>query len=72
VFQFHNPTNLSLYSFEVLILRTTLKNDENKKKLKDALEWLHKNAYGKDPDKKVADLKTNFSKSAPQFKFVFF
>lgn len=46
--------------------KTTLKNDENKKKLKDALEWLHKNAYGKDPDKKVADLKTNFSKSAPQ------
>lgn len=46
--------------------KTTLKNDENKKKLKDALEWLHKNTYGKDPDKKVADLKTNFSKSAPQ------
>lgn len=46
--------------------KTTLKNDENKKKLKDALEWLHKNAYGKAPDKKVADLKTNFSKSAPQ------
>ncbi|HAR4324851.1 TPA: polysaccharide lyase 8 family protein [Staphylococcus aureus] len=46
--------------------KITLKNDENKKKLKDALEWLHKNAYGKDPDKKVADLKTNFSKSAPQ------
>lgn len=46
--------------------KTTLKNDENKKKLKDALEWLHKNAYGKDPYKKVADLKTNFSKSAPQ------
>ncbi|MDI0358598.1 polysaccharide lyase 8 family protein [Staphylococcus aureus] len=46
--------------------KTTLKNDENKKKLKDALEWLHKNAYGKDPDKKVADLKTHFSKSAPQ------
>ncbi|MEZ2072838.1 polysaccharide lyase 8 family protein [Staphylococcus aureus] len=46
--------------------KTTLKNDENKKKLKDALEWLHKNAYGKDPDKKVADLKTNSSKSAPQ------
>ncbi|HGO1809401.1 TPA: polysaccharide lyase 8 family protein [Staphylococcus aureus] len=46
--------------------KTTLKNDENKKKVKDALEWLHKNAYGKEPDKKVADLKTNFSKSAPQ------
>ncbi|USC76860.1 hypothetical protein, partial [Staphylococcus aureus] len=27
--------------------------DENKKKVKDALEWLHKNAYGKEPDKKV-------------------
>ncbi|HDE0693173.1 TPA: polysaccharide lyase 8 family protein [Staphylococcus aureus] len=46
--------------------KTTLKNDENKKKVKDALEWLHKNAYGKKPGKKVADLKTNFSKSAPQ------
>lgn len=45
---------------------TKLKSDENKKKVKDALEWLHKNAYGKEPDKKVADLKTNFSKSAPQ------
>ncbi|XAP97803.1 polysaccharide lyase 8 family protein [Staphylococcus aureus] len=46
--------------------KTTLKNDENKKKVKDALEWSHKNAYGKEPGKKVADLKTNFSKSAPQ------
>ncbi|HHW9652594.1 TPA: polysaccharide lyase 8 family protein [Staphylococcus aureus] len=46
--------------------KTTLKNDENKKKVKDVLEWLHKNAYGKEPGKKVADLKTNFSKSAPQ------
>ncbi|HFV9300932.1 TPA: polysaccharide lyase 8 family protein [Staphylococcus aureus] len=46
--------------------KTTLKNDENKKKVKDALECLHKNAYGKEPGKKVADLKTNFSKSAPQ------
>ncbi|USD08106.1 hypothetical protein, partial [Staphylococcus aureus] len=27
--------------------------DENKKKVTDALEWLHKNAYGKEPDKKV-------------------
>ncbi|NKN18712.1 hyaluronate lyase [Staphylococcus aureus] len=45
---------------------TKLKTDENKKKVKDALEWLHENAYGKEPDKKVADLKTNFSKSAPQ------
>lgn len=45
---------------------TKLKTDENTTKVKDALEWLHKNAYGKEPDKKVADLKTNFSKSAPQ------
>ncbi|HFD6312623.1 TPA: polysaccharide lyase 8 family protein [Staphylococcus aureus] len=45
---------------------TKLKTDENKKKVKDALEWLHENAYGKESDKKVADLKTNFSKSAPQ------
>lgn len=45
---------------------TKLKTDENKKKVKDALEWLHENAYGKEPDKKVADLKTNFSKSVPQ------
>ncbi|HCV7654504.1 TPA: polysaccharide lyase 8 family protein [Staphylococcus aureus] len=45
---------------------TKLKTDENKTKVKDALEWLHENAYGKEPDKKVADLKTNFSKSAPQ------
>lgn len=40
--------------------KTTLKNDENKKKVKDALEWLHKNAYGKEPDKKVAALTSNF------------
>ncbi|RNB48920.1 hyaluronate lyase [Staphylococcus aureus] len=39
---------------------TKLKTDENKKKVKDALEWLHKNAYGKEPDKKVADLTSNF------------
>ncbi|HFF2407074.1 TPA: polysaccharide lyase 8 family protein [Staphylococcus aureus] len=45
---------------------TKLKTDENKTKVKDALEWLHENAYGKEPDKQVADLKTNFSKSAPQ------
>ncbi|MCS4671906.1 polysaccharide lyase 8 family protein [Staphylococcus aureus] len=45
---------------------TKLKTDENKTKVKDALEWLHENAYGKEPDKKVGDLKTNFSKSAPQ------
>ncbi|GJF42946.1 polysaccharide lyase 8 family protein [Staphylococcus argenteus] len=46
--------------------KTTLNTYQNKNKVKDALEWLHKNAYGKEPDKKVADLKTNFSKSAPQ------
>lgn len=40
--------------------KTTLKNDENKKKVKDVLEWLHKNAYGKEPDKKVAALTSNF------------
>lgn len=45
---------------------TLLNTPDNNKKVKDAVEWLHKNAYGKEPDKKVADLKTNFSKSAPQ------
>ncbi|HDG9296729.1 TPA: polysaccharide lyase 8 family protein [Staphylococcus aureus] len=39
---------------------TKLKTDENKTKVKDALELLHKNAYGKEPDKKVADLTSNF------------
>ncbi|EOD3941712.1 polysaccharide lyase 8 family protein [Staphylococcus aureus] len=39
---------------------TKLKTDENKTKVKDALEWLHKNAYGKEPDKKVADLTSKF------------
>lgn len=39
---------------------TKLKIDENKKKVKDALEWLHKNAYGKEPDKKVKELTENF------------
>ncbi|WP_250322170.1 hypothetical protein, partial [Staphylococcus aureus] len=32
---------------------TLLNTDNNKTKVKDALEWLHKNAYGKEPDKKV-------------------
>ncbi|HAY2320059.1 TPA: polysaccharide lyase 8 family protein [Staphylococcus aureus] len=45
---------------------TKLKTDENKTKVKEALEWLHKNAYGKEPLKKLEELKTNFSKSAPQ------
>ncbi|UXV57067.1 polysaccharide lyase 8 family protein [Staphylococcus aureus] len=39
---------------------TKLKTDENKTKVKDALEWLHKNAYGKEPDKKVKELSENF------------
>ncbi|HEI7544918.1 hyaluronate lyase [Staphylococcus aureus] len=42
--------------------KTTLKNDENKKKVKDALEWLHKNAYGKEPTEKVKELTENFTK----------
>ncbi|HCU7700971.1 TPA: polysaccharide lyase 8 family protein [Staphylococcus aureus] len=39
---------------------TKLKTDENKKKVKDALEWLHKNAYGKEPTEKVKELSENF------------
>lgn len=39
---------------------TSLKTDENTTKVKDALEWLHKNAYGKEPDKKVKELSGNF------------
>ncbi|HDD0318651.1 TPA: polysaccharide lyase 8 family protein [Staphylococcus aureus] len=42
--------------------KTTLKNDENKKKVKDALEWLHENAYGKEPTEKVKELTENFTK----------
>ncbi|HDH4766735.1 TPA: polysaccharide lyase 8 family protein [Staphylococcus aureus] len=38
---------------------TSLKTDENKLKITDAIKWLHQNVYGKDPDKKVADLTTN-------------
>ncbi|MGS5984074.1 polysaccharide lyase 8 family protein, partial [Staphylococcus aureus] len=38
---------------------TVLKTDENKLKITDAIKWLHHNVYGKDPDKKVADLTTN-------------
>ncbi|HHQ6757398.1 TPA: polysaccharide lyase 8 family protein [Staphylococcus aureus] len=38
---------------------TVLKTDENKLKITDAIKWLHQNVYGKDPDKKVADLTTN-------------
>ncbi|WP_187396565.1 hyaluronate lyase HysA [Staphylococcus aureus] len=40
--------------------KTTLNTDENKKKVKDALDWLHENAYGKEPDKKVKELTENF------------
>ena len=28
--------------------------------MKDALDWLHENAYGKEPDKKVKELTENF------------
>ncbi|HHX0085773.1 TPA: polysaccharide lyase 8 family protein [Staphylococcus aureus] len=45
---------------------TKLNTPDNKNKVKDALEWLHKNAYGKEQVKKLEELKTNFSKSAPQ------
>ncbi|HCT9005422.1 TPA: hyaluronate lyase, partial [Staphylococcus aureus] len=38
---------------------TSLKTDENKLKITDAIKWLHHNVYGKDPDKKVTDLTTN-------------
>ncbi|PZK61594.1 polysaccharide lyase 8 family protein [Staphylococcus aureus] len=42
---------------------TKLKTDENKTKVKDALEWLHKNTYGKEPDKKLKELSENFTKT---------
>ncbi|HDJ7714630.1 TPA: polysaccharide lyase 8 family protein [Staphylococcus aureus] len=42
---------------------TKLKTDENKTKVKDPLEWLHKNAYGKEPDKKLKELSENFTKT---------
>lgn len=42
---------------------TKLKTDENKTKVKDALEWLHKNAYGKELDKKLKELSENFTKT---------
>ncbi|MFK3493915.1 polysaccharide lyase 8 family protein [Staphylococcus aureus] len=41
---------------------TKLNTDENKKKVKDALEWLHENAYGKEPTEKVKELTENFTK----------
>ncbi|SGS42212.1 Hyaluronate lyase precursor [Staphylococcus aureus] len=40
--------------------KTTLNTDQNKNKVKDALEWLHKNAYGKAPTDKVKELTENF------------
>ncbi|MBE5662101.1 polysaccharide lyase 8 family protein [Staphylococcus sp. SS21] len=43
--------------------KTTLNTPDNNKKVKDALEWLHKNAYGKEPDKKVKELSENFTKT---------
>ncbi|MCO4455580.1 hyaluronate lyase [Staphylococcus aureus] len=42
---------------------TKLNTDENKKKMKDTLEWLHKNAYGKEPTEKVKELSKNFTKT---------
>lgn len=38
---------------------TSLKTDENKLKIKDALDWMHKNVYGKNPSQKVDDLTKN-------------
>ncbi|MEN0480591.1 polysaccharide lyase 8 family protein [Staphylococcus aureus] len=52
--------NIEKISEAIKHKNTKLKTDENKTKVKDALEWLHKNAYGKEPDKKVADLTSNF------------
>ncbi len=43
--------------------KTTLNTDQNKNKVKDALEWLHKNAYGKELGKKVKELSENFTKT---------
>ncbi|WP_437273691.1 polysaccharide lyase 8 family protein [Staphylococcus aureus] len=42
---------------------TKLNTPDNKNKVKDALEWLHENAYGKEPDKKVKELSDNFTKT---------
>ncbi|HDJ2889944.1 TPA: polysaccharide lyase 8 family protein [Staphylococcus aureus] len=38
---------------------TVLKTDENKLKIKEALDWMHKNVYGKNPSQKVDDLTKN-------------
>ncbi|HCW7569588.1 polysaccharide lyase 8 family protein [Staphylococcus aureus] len=42
---------------------TLLNTPDNNKKVKDAVEWLHKNAYGKEPGKKVKELSENFTKT---------
>ncbi|MFK3434233.1 polysaccharide lyase 8 family protein [Staphylococcus aureus] len=39
---------------------TKLNTPDNKNKVKDALEWLHENAYGKEPTEKVKELSENF------------
>ncbi|HDT6306765.1 TPA: polysaccharide lyase 8 family protein [Staphylococcus aureus] len=39
-----------------------LNTPDNKNKVKDALEWLHKNTYGKEPTDKVKELTENFTK----------
>ncbi|MCC1460920.1 polysaccharide lyase 8 family protein, partial [Staphylococcus aureus] len=38
---------------------TVLKTDKNKLKIKEALDWMHKNVYGKNPSQKVDDLTKN-------------
>ncbi|MEQ7742424.1 hyaluronate lyase, partial [Staphylococcus aureus] len=38
---------------------TSLKTDENKLKIKESLDWMHKNVYGKNPSQKVDDLTKN-------------
>ncbi|HCY0724996.1 TPA: polysaccharide lyase 8 family protein [Staphylococcus aureus] len=38
---------------------TVLKTVENKLKIKEALDWMHKNVYGKNPSQKVEDLTKN-------------
>ncbi|MCS5347972.1 polysaccharide lyase 8 family protein [Staphylococcus aureus] len=40
--------------------KTTLNTPNNNKKVKDVLEWLHENAYGKEPTEKVKELSENF------------
>ncbi|HCX0010771.1 hyaluronate lyase [Staphylococcus aureus] len=38
---------------------TSLKTNESKLKIKEALDWMHKNVYGKNPSQKVDDLTKN-------------